>query len=92
MNNINENYINLTLLFILFFLVFVNYDNFGNCTENNHLGQNEINNYNNRNFDISGTNKYFETKYLPQKASCCKKNLGNSITDNDRVNCNCSNN
>jgi hypothetical protein len=95
MNISTENYVLLTFFFTLVFITFNNSDNsdnFGNCKENNKLAQIEIDKYNNRSFNIDGTNKFYDTMFLPQKPTCCKKYLGHPVTDNDRLSCNCPDN
>jgi hypothetical protein len=89
MNISTDNYIIIGLILVLVFLTYYNLDNFGNCNENNKLAQKEIDNYNNRSLNIEDTNDFFTTLFLPQKFSCCKKSLGQSVTDNDRLSCNC---
>jgi len=89
MNISTENYVLLGLILALVFLTFNNSDKFGNCKEDNKLAQKEIDKYNNRSFNIDGTNEFYDTMFLPQKPTCCKKHLGHPVTDNDRLSCNC---
>ena len=92
MNNSNETYVLLGLILALVFFTFYNSDKFGNCKEDNKSTQKEIDSYNNRSFNIDGTNDFFNTMFLPQKPTCCKKYLGRPVTDNDRLSCNCPDN
>ena len=73
MNISNETYVLGCLIFALVFLTYHNLDNFGNCNENNKLSQKEIDKYNNRRFNIEGTEEFYTTLFLPQKLPCPKK-------------------
>ena len=91
MDTPTHNYILIGLIVALFLYIYYGPEHFGNCKEYNHLSQNEIDNYNNRNFNVNGTDKYYTTLQLDKikKPTCCKKHLGYPVIEDNRLSCNC---